>query len=285
MISLRPKRFYLTLTIALFCLFLPRSSFSKTSSWKRVTFDKGIRVWKKSERNSSILSFKGEVKINASIYEVFSVLFDPYHKKDFIQNCTEFDVLQFKGFPYSATSYIRIGNNIPLINDRDVVLTSRVEFLPKKKILKVHFKKATNDALLKPIQKDIVRIPKLEGFWVLKSIKKKGTYQTNITYQVTSNPGGVIPTWLVNLANRDLPYKTLNKLRRLVGQKGRFIKTRKVVKYLFDFSPFFDSPSPSLERNDQEKKEVKASLIEEFKKSCHQGKKDACQMVKPFTLL
>ena len=284
MMTLRPKRFYLTLTMGL-ALFFSQALFSKTSSWEKVTFGKGIRVWKKSEQNSSILSFKGEVTINASIHEVFSVIFDPHHKKDFIQNCTEFDVLQFKGLPHSTTSYIRIGNNIPFIDDRDVVLKSRVEFLPKKKTMNVYFKKAPEDTLLKPLRKGIVRIPKLEGFWALKAIENKGRHKTKITYQVTSNPGGVIPPWLVNLANKDLPFKTLNKLRKLVGQKGKFSKTRKVVKYLFDFSPFFDTPFPSLERNDQERSEVKASLINEFKKSCRQGKKDACQMVKPFTLL
>ena len=129
-----------------------------------------------------------------------------------------------------------------------------------------------------------MRIPKLEGFWNLEAIENKGKHKTKITYQVTSNPGGVIPIWLVNLANKELPYRTLNKLRRLVGQKLKFTETRKVVKYLFDFSPFFNSKLPSLERNDQEKSEVKASLIAEFKKSCRKGIKEACQMVKPFTL-
>ena len=122
-------------------------------------------------------------------------------------------------------------------------------------------------------------------FWFHERERTQGRHKTKITYQVTSNPGGVIPTWLVNLANKDLPFKTLNKLRKLVGQKGKFSKTRKVVKYLFDFSSFFDTPFPSLERNDQERREVRTSLINEFNKSCRQGKKDACQMVKPFTLL
>ena len=197
---------------------------ANSSSWQKVAFQKGIKIWKKSEKNSSILSFKGEVTFNFSIHEVFSVIFDPHHKKDFIQNCTEFDVLQFKGLPNSTTSYIRIGNNIPFIDDRDVVLKSKLEFLPKKKTLKVYFKNVEGDAILKPLRKGIVRIPKLEGFWALKAIKNKGTHKTKVTYQVTSNPGGVIPTWLVNLANKDLPYKTLNKLRKLVGQKVKFSK-------------------------------------------------------------
>tara|TARA_Y100001954_G_C15756601_1_gene576692 strand:+ start:536 stop:1390 length:855 start_codon:yes stop_codon:yes gene_type:complete len=284
MMILRPKRFYLLIAATLTVLF-SQNTFSKNSSWEKVAFQRGIKVWKKGEKNSSILSFKGEVVIHSSIHEVFSVLFDPYHKKEFIQNCTEFDVLEFKGLPNSSTSYVRISNNIPLIDDRDVVLKSRVVFFPKQKTIKVHFKKASNDTALKPKRKGIVRIPKLEGFWDLKAIEVKGKHKTKITYQVTSNPGGVIPIWLVNLANKELPYRTLNKLRRLVGQKIKFAKTRKVVKYLFDFSPFFNTRLPSLERNDQEKSEVKASLIAEFKKSCRQGIKEACQMVKPFTLL
>ena len=46
-----------------------------------------------------------------------------------------------------------------------------------------------------------------------------------------------------------------------------------------------ESPESNSMQNDQEKNEVKASLIDEFKKTCRQGKKEACQMVKPFTLL
>ena len=102
---------------------------------------------------------------------------------------------------------------------------------------------------------------------------------------MTSHPGGIIPTWLVNLANRDLPFKTLQKMRLLIGQKEKFARTRKVVKYLFDFSPFFTPSHPSVKRNHREKSEVKASLITEFKKACAQGKEEACKIINPFTLL
>ena len=95
------------------------------SPWIKISSKKGITVWKRHNRNSPIVSFRGEMTVNASIHEVFSVLFDPYHKKDFIQNCTEFDVLQFKNLPNSTTSYIRLGNNVPFIDDRDIVLKAK----------------------------------------------------------------------------------------------------------------------------------------------------------------
>ena len=119
--------------------------------------------------------------------------------------------------------------------------------------------------------------PKREG--------KQNLFKTKITYQVTSHPGGIIPTWLVNLANRELPFKTLEKMKTLVGQKDKFNKTRKAVKYLFDFSPFFSPTHPSVKRNNLEKEKVKIGLINEFKKACGKGKKDACKMVETFTLL
>ena len=62
MMILSAKRFYLLLTTTPRTSF-SHSAFSKNSSWERVAFQRGIKVWKKSEKNSSILSFKGEVVI------------------------------------------------------------------------------------------------------------------------------------------------------------------------------------------------------------------------------
>ena len=81
-------------------------------SWKKIEEKNGIKVWKKETPKSSIVSFKGSVIIDSNIHKAFSVLYDPYHKKEFIQNSNEFELLKVSDLPQSSPSYMKIGNNI-----------------------------------------------------------------------------------------------------------------------------------------------------------------------------
>ena len=242
-------------------------------SWTKIEEKNGITVWKKETPQSSVVSFKGSVIIDSNIHKVFSVLFDPYHKKEFIQNCKEFELLKVSDLPKSSTSYIKLGNNMPFIDDRDVVIKSKTHFLPKQKAIKVDFWK--DDDALKEKKEGVVRISKLEGHWFFKSLKQE---KTQVNYQVISDPGGLIPKWLVNLANKNLPYKTLEKMRKLVYHPGKFVQTRTMLKYFFDFSPILGKEHPSAQRNLEEKALVEKRLKAEFKKSCLAGHQDACKM-------
>ena len=58
--------------------------------------------------------------------------------------------------------------------------------------------------------KGVVRIPYLDGFWLLEKIDDN---KTKVTYQVHADPGGTIPAWLANATAVNNPYETLRNMR------------------------------------------------------------------------
>lgn len=63
----------------------------------------------------------------------------------------------------------------------------------------------------KPADEDMVRIPHLNGFWLLEAISSS---QTKITYQLQADPGGSIPSWIANAGAVDTPLNSIKSLRK-----------------------------------------------------------------------
>ena len=62
----------------------------------------------------------------------------------------------------------------------------------------------------KPEEKGYVRVAQVEGFWKLVP---KGANETEVTYQVHTEPGGSVPSWLANKFVVDAPFNTLKALK------------------------------------------------------------------------
>lgn len=62
-----------------------------------------------------------------------------------------------------------------------------------------------------PEEKGFVRVAHVQGFWKLVP---KGD-STEVTYQVHTEPGGSVPSWLANKFVVDAPFNTLKGLRTL----------------------------------------------------------------------
>ena len=61
-----------------------------------------------------------------------------------------------------------------------------------------------------PEEKGFVRVSQVDGFW---KMVPKGADQTEVTYQVHTEPGGSVPSWLANKFVVDAPFNTLKALK------------------------------------------------------------------------
>jgi len=61
-----------------------------------------------------------------------------------------------------------------------------------------------------PEEQDYVRVTQVEGFW---KFVPKGAGQVEVTYQVHTDPGGSVPSWLANKFVVDAPFNTLKALK------------------------------------------------------------------------
>jgi hypothetical protein len=61
-----------------------------------------------------------------------------------------------------------------------------------------------------PQEKGFVRVAQVQGFW---KMVPQGANQTQVIYQVHTEPGGSVPSWLANKFVVDAPFNTLKALR------------------------------------------------------------------------
>ena len=69
----------------------------------------------------------------------------------------------------------------------------------------------------RPPNDEAVRMERLKGRWVLEPVALN---RTRVTYEILSDPGGYLPTWVVNIASKRLPFENLMGLRMQVGKGG-----------------------------------------------------------------
>ena len=69
---------------------------------------------------------------------------------------------------------------------------------------------------------DFVLMPKLQGYWRLVPLSPT---ETEVTYMVNTDPGGLLPNFLIRRITRDLPYYTILGLRKQIKRsRGRYTK-------------------------------------------------------------
>ena len=88
--------------------------------------------------------------------------------------------------------------DFPFIAKRDYTLRYEKTVVPEKNLYQLSWHAAPN--IGPPAREDIVRVTLADG-WVKAVPKAQGT-RSVIEYYVTADPGGNIPAWVVNIANR-----------------------------------------------------------------------------------
>lgn len=190
----------------LFVLTMPAQA---ANTWQLSKQEKGINVYVKSKQGSLLKSFKGEVLIKSSLVPLVAILEDPssfprwMHQTKSAQKLKEIN---------QASSYIHVVTDMPWpVIDRDSVTLARLTQDKKTKRIQITIKSAPD--YIKPI-KGHLRIREMQGKWTLMPL---GKGETRVIYEMRVDPGGNLPKWLVNTLSIDIPFYTLDNLRREVA--------------------------------------------------------------------
>ncbi len=166
-----------------------------------------LKIWTQSVADSDFRAFKGEIMINATVAQVADVITHTEGYPEWYFNSKVAKKLkvinQSQGLTYSISS-------LPWpVSDRDAVTLSTKSVLANGDI---HIQVEARPDLY-PIQKDLIRVPKLEGSW---KIERTDAQQTKVTLQIAAEPGGSIPSWLANSLVVDMPFYSLSNLKQRV---------------------------------------------------------------------
>ena len=186
------------------------------NEWRLVKEKNDIKVYTREVEGSDFLEFRGETVVEGSIAALVAVLYDTQNCPAWLHECSFGMTLEEVSF---EENYIfEIYDLTFPVSDRGVILHSMLSWNDDGASLETYEVQTFCE------ERDSSRCQKVKSLDVTPIKRSSGRYtfttlddnRTNVVWQQHVEPGGNIPTWLVNAMVVDLPYETLLKLQTLV---------------------------------------------------------------------
>lgn len=198
-------------------LALPKLAAAK-GKWEVLAKESGITVTARADRDRQYPTFRGTARFKCNPWDIIAVVHDAARHKDWAHKCIESATLK-EIDPTTSVIYSRTGLPWP-VKDRDIILRGAVTVIQPDTELRIRFRAIKSS--LRKVTEDVIRIPVLEGHWYLVGM---GENKTFAEYQINADPGGALPSWLVEQSSRDMPLITIRNMRKQVA------KTKKAGQY------------------------------------------------------
>ncbi|MFO2465291.1 START domain-containing protein [Pseudomonas sp. 15FMM2] len=176
---------------------------AQAEDWQVAKDEEGIKVSLSEVAGSKYKAYRGVTVIKAPLAKIQALQEDVAGACAWIHECKSQKLVDQKG--NESWTYTQFKAPFP-VTDRDsyihVTTTQGADGSLSRKLKGV--------PTYKPEEKGYVRVAQVEGFWTLVP---KGADQTEVTYQVHTEPGGSVPSWLANKFVVEAPFNTLKALK------------------------------------------------------------------------
>ncbi len=176
--------------------------------WQLAKDEEGVKVWLSEVPGSKYKAYRGVTTIEAGIDRVRTLQEDVAGACAWIYECESQKLLKHEG--NRAWTYSRFNTPWP-VTPRDSVLLVTTEQQADGSIKRL----LQGQPGYIPAEKGYERVARVEGFW---QMTPKGPGRTEVTYQVHTDPGGSVPSWLSNKFVVDAPFNTLKALKERVAR-------------------------------------------------------------------
>ena len=176
---------------------------AQAEDWKVAKNEDGIKVSLNEVPGSQYKAYQGVTTIKAPLAKISALQEDVASACAWIHECKTQKLLKHEGD--QSWTYTQFNTPWP-VTPRDSVLLVTTNVAADGTLTR------TLKGLPKyiPEEKGFVRVAQVDGFWKLVP---KGDNLTEVTYQVHTEPGGSVPSWLANKFVVDAPFNTLKALR------------------------------------------------------------------------
>ena len=179
-------------------------------NWELKKNKNGIKVYTNEIEGSDFKTFRAEVQLDASIHAFVALLLDVDDLPEWAYSVKYAKILERSGdtvqIYYSEAS-------VPFpFRDRDGIYLNRFRWIADSNRLFVEIELLHNYLEVKD---KLVRVNG-KGFWSVQVIEDN---KLNVTFQMQVDPGGNIPTWLVNIFVDDTPYNSMVKMREFIKKE------------------------------------------------------------------
>lgn len=195
--------------IFLWCILIhfPFSGMAQ-KDWTRKSVKDGISVFTRTDEESGLKEIRVQCKVPATLSQMVALLLDVNAGKDWVYSTKSATLLKSVS-PSELYYYSEVEMPWPLSN-RDFIAHLIVSQHPVSKVVTVD---GPTVASFVPEKKDIVRVKRSSGRWVLTPLADNTIH---VDYTLSVDPGGNIPVWLVNLFATKGPTETFRKLKKQI---------------------------------------------------------------------
>ncbi|WP_426118843.1 START domain-containing protein [Pseudomonas sp. DSP3-2-2] len=182
---------------------------AQAEDWQVAKDEGGIKVSLTDVAGSKYKAYRGETVINASIAKLRGLQEDVAGACAWVHECKSQKLLKHEG--NKAWTYTQFNTPWP-VTPRDSVLEVTTEQGADGSLIR----KLEGQPKYVPEEQGFVRVAQVEGFWKFLPL---GADRTQVTYQVHTEPGGSVPSWLANKFVVDAPFNTLKALKDRAEKK------------------------------------------------------------------
>ncbi|MCT4350489.1 MULTISPECIES: START domain-containing protein [Vibrio] len=193
------------------------------NEWKLVRNKQGIEVYNRKIEGNDFKEFRAEADIKANLTSIIALFTDTSVGSQWVENIDEMEEIDHFSEVHTVT---KTYTKAPWpVSDREAIVENFIEQDPDTLIVIINQNGRPN--YLPNKDKSVVRVAHLESRWVLTPLNNNTTH---ISYQVLSDPGGSIPSWLINMVAVSQPYKTLRGLSEMLGSHTYADRTLDYIK-------------------------------------------------------
>lgn len=184
-------------------------------AWQQVARDEGITVMARTPEGGAVSEVKATALVDAPPQEVWRVIRDyPSYTKT-MPYTQESRVLASEQDGKVIVFYCLV--NAPLVDKRDFIIRIRDEsdWKEGKGFLKTAWSVTTEGA--PAVREGVVRVKLNNGYWLLEP-REEGK-KTFVTYYLYTDPGGALPKWIADRANKTSVPDVLRAVRKHATKK------------------------------------------------------------------
>ena len=175
--------------------------------WEPTGDADGVKTYRREAPGTSMLAFRGEATVDLHIAKLMKVFLDTEHATEWTDMLAESKNVG----RISATAkviYQKYDLAFPA-SDRDYVMELRYEIDAANKVVAARYK-SVEDARA-PENDCCVRAQTLSTYWKFTALP--GENKTRIEVEVLTDPKGMLPSFVVNMIQKDWPRKSINALK------------------------------------------------------------------------
>jgi START domain len=178
---------------------------SAQCGWKLKTEKEGIKIFTSAVPDSKVKAIKVEAYFNATASQMVALVMDVKNSTDWVYHLKS-AILIKQVSPSELYYYSEVNLPWPAAH-RDFVAHLIVTQNPDTKVVTID---GPAVAGFVPLKKSIVRVNDSNGRWI---ITPSGNGQIKVVYTIHVDPGGSLPSWLVNMFATEGPLKIFENIK------------------------------------------------------------------------